>query len=144
MATGVYSTIRPATVDISDVEIFYTFSPSRESIGVGSVNRLNPNDVLVAVKHPDSQNQILGGLYSLKLPAINFSQRGFTHSRRADNADHCAFGDRERNIRQNSPIGDISKTHVFKLQQLGKYKGRGADVGFSRGLGVFFVVHDGR
>ena len=77
MATGVYSTIRPATVDISDVEIFYTFSPSRESIGVGSVNRLNPNDVLVAVKHPDSQNQILGGLYSLKLPAINFSQRGF-------------------------------------------------------------------
>lgn len=77
MATGVYGIQRPATPDISDIEIFYTFSPSRETITTGSVNRLNPNDVLQPVKHPDSPNQILGGLYSLKLPSTNFNTKGF-------------------------------------------------------------------
>ncbi len=77
MSTGSYGVIRGATPDISDIEIFYTFSPSRESVTTGSVNRLNPADVLQSVQHPDSQNQILGGLYSLKLPATNFNLRGF-------------------------------------------------------------------
>ena len=77
MATGNFGIIRPVTIELSSVEIFYTFSPSRESITTGSVNRLNPNDVLTPVNHPDQLNQILGGLYSLKLPATNFNVKGF-------------------------------------------------------------------
>ena len=76
MATGNYGTIRPSTVTTDDVDIFFTFSPSRESIGQGSVNRLDPSDVLSSVNHPDQPNQILGGLYSLKLPANIFNISG--------------------------------------------------------------------
>ena len=41
------------------------------------MNRLDPNDVLTPVNHPDQPNQILGGLYGLKLPAANFNIKGF-------------------------------------------------------------------
>ena len=77
MATGSYSTVRPGTVSVTDVEIFFTFSLTRESVVIGSVNRLDPNDVLTPVDHPDQPNQILGGLYSIKLPANIFNTEGF-------------------------------------------------------------------
>lgn len=38
---------------------------------------MDPNDVLQPINHPDQQNQILGGLYSLKLPATSFNIPGF-------------------------------------------------------------------
>ena len=77
MATGVYGQVRPASVTTSDIDIFFTFSSSRENISTGSVNRLDPNDVLIPVNHPDQTNQVLGGLYSLKLSANIFNIKGF-------------------------------------------------------------------
>lgn len=80
MATGNYGTIRPADVNSSDVDIFYTFTPNRETPPTIPVQRLNPNNVLVPLSHPDTLNgnqPLLGGLYNLTLPADNFSSKGF-------------------------------------------------------------------
>lgn len=80
MATSIYGTIRPADVSVNDVEIFYTYTPSRESAPTIPIQRLNPNNVLTPLQHPDEVNgnlPIFGGLYNLTLPASNFSTKGY-------------------------------------------------------------------
>lgn len=80
MSTANYGTIRPADVNISDVEIFYTFTPSREVPPVLPIQRLDANSVLQPFSHPDDVNgtfPVFGGLYNLTLPANNFSTKGF-------------------------------------------------------------------
>jgi hypothetical protein len=80
MATGNYGTIRPADVNVSDVEIFYTYTPSRDVPPSIGIQRLNPNSVLTPFTHPDpvaGNLPVFGGLYNLTLPAANFSARGF-------------------------------------------------------------------
>ena len=80
MSTGVYGTTRPADVAINDVDIFYTYTPSREVAPTIPIQRLNPNNVLSPLLHPDDVSgnlPIFGGLYNLTLPANNFSTKGF-------------------------------------------------------------------
>jgi len=80
MATGNYGTVRPADVNIEDVEIFYTYTPSRDVPPTIGIQRLNPNTVLAPFSHPDSlgtSTPVFGGLYNLTLPAANFSAKGF-------------------------------------------------------------------
>lgn len=80
MATGTYGTIRPADVEINDVDIFYTYAPTRETAPTIPVQRLNAVSVLTPLLHPDDVNgnlPVLGGLYNLTLPAANFSSKGF-------------------------------------------------------------------
>jgi hypothetical protein len=80
MATGNYGTVRPADVGINDVDIFYTYTPSRESSPTIPVQRLEAANVLSPLQHPDDVNgtfSVLGGLYNLTLPAANFSAKGF-------------------------------------------------------------------
>lgn len=82
MATGNYGTVRPADVGINDVEIFYTYTPSRETPPTIPVQRLEATNVLSPILHPDAVNgstnvPVLGGLYNLTLPAANFSAKGF-------------------------------------------------------------------
>jgi len=80
MATGNFGTIRPSDVGVNDVDIFYTFTPSRETPPTIPVQRLNPVNVLSPILHPDAVNgnlPVLGGLYNLTLPASNFSAKGF-------------------------------------------------------------------
>ena len=82
MATGVYGIVRPADITPDDVEIFYTFTPSRDVQGT-SLTKLDPNDVLIKIDNPNkgqsnvSGFEVFGGMYTLKLPVANFGVKGF-------------------------------------------------------------------
>ena len=81
MATGTYGNIRSSDIAVSDLDMFYTFSPSRED-NSNEVFRLDPNIVLAPLLTPsDEQNltedNLLGGMYNLTLPATTFNQLGF-------------------------------------------------------------------
>jgi hypothetical protein len=75
MATGNYGTVRPADVSPQDVEMWYQYSPSRDQVG-DELKRLDPNQYLVKVEHPEHVGEIFGGLYTLKLPASDFGNKG--------------------------------------------------------------------
>ena len=80
MATGNYGTVRPADVKISDIDVFYTYTPSREVPPTIPIQKLNTNAVLSPFNHPNDINgtfPVFGGLYNLTLPAANFSAKGF-------------------------------------------------------------------
>lgn len=80
MATGNYGIVRPADVQVNDVDIFYTYTPNRDLPPQQPVQRLDANVVLTPISHPDDVNgnfPILGGLYNLTLPAGQFSSKGF-------------------------------------------------------------------
>jgi len=77
MGTGNYGTIRPATVSVNDVEIFYSYTPSRNSSSVVTLIQLDPTEVLVPATHPNNVNEIFGGLYTLKLPPSIFGIKGY-------------------------------------------------------------------
>jgi len=82
MATGVYGIIRPADITPSDVEIFYHYSPSRQSIGNTLLNKLVSSDVLIPLDNPNKAQsnvtgfELFGGLYTLKLPTSIFGVKG--------------------------------------------------------------------
>jgi hypothetical protein len=78
MASGVYGIVRPADVTPDDVEIFYSFTSSRDRIGNDLVKITNPNDVLIKTNNPNrtSAFEIFGGMYTLKLPTNIFSGKG--------------------------------------------------------------------
>ena len=77
MATGNYGTIRPADVSAQDIEIFYSFTPNRESVTEVDLQPLDPAQVFVPASNPDKVNEIFGGLYTLKLPTSVFGTKGF-------------------------------------------------------------------
>ena len=77
MATGNYGTIRPADVSVEDVEILYSYTPNRELITSVELLSLDPAEVLIPATTPNNVNEILGGLYTLKLPTSVFGSKGF-------------------------------------------------------------------
>lgn len=77
MATGNYGTIRPADVSIDDVEIFYSYTPNRESLTTVELQSLDPAEVLIPANNPNNVNEIFGGLYTLKLPTSIFGSKGY-------------------------------------------------------------------
>lgn len=80
MATGNYGTIRPANVSPDDIDIFYTYSPSRDVPPVGPVRVLDANIVLSQFNNPIPVNgtqTILPGLYNMNLPSELFSAKGY-------------------------------------------------------------------
>lgn len=84
MANGTYGIVRPADITPDDVEIFYHFSASRDSIGNTTLQKLDPNEVLIKVNNPNrvqsstsSGFEIFGGMYTLKLPTATFGTKGF-------------------------------------------------------------------
>ena len=78
MATGTYGIVRPADVSQEDIEVFYTFTESRDKTGGGLIKIPNPNDVLIKVNNPNSASafEMFGGMYTLKLPTSIFSRKG--------------------------------------------------------------------
>jgi len=80
MAVGTYGTIRPSDVSISDIDMFYTFAPNRET-KADRVFRL-ASDELLSYNYLPNEEQISGeenlleGLYNLRLPASVFNQLG--------------------------------------------------------------------
>jgi len=82
MATGVYGTVRPSDVDLNDIDIFYNFIPDR-GVENNLIYRLDPDEVLSEVFIDDDEElslengeNILEGLFNLKLPATIFNEVG--------------------------------------------------------------------
>jgi hypothetical protein len=80
MATGTYGIVRPADVRPEDVEIFYTFTASRDKQGSALI-KLDSNQVLLKIDNPNkpssSSFELFGGMYTLKLPVAQFGVKGF-------------------------------------------------------------------
>ncbi len=80
MATGTYGIVRPADIAIEDVEIFYHFTPSRDSQGNTEIIKIDdPSTVLFRTVNPNNQSglpEVFGGLYTLKLPTDIFGVKG--------------------------------------------------------------------
>lgn len=84
MSVGTFGIVRPADITPDDVEIFYHFSASRDSIGNTTLQKLVPSEVLIKVDNPNrvqsgnlTGSEIFGGMYTLKLPTDIFGTKGF-------------------------------------------------------------------
>lgn len=82
MSQGTYGIVRPADVSPEDVDIFYHFTPNRDTQGNGNLIKLNSNEVLIRMDNPNkTQSNVIGfetfgGMYTLKLPVTIFNQKG--------------------------------------------------------------------
>ena len=80
MSSGVYGTNVPSIVDSSMVDIFYSFHETRNSDSTeNAVFKKLPSTILSDVVYDGdgSTDNVIEGLYNLKLPLENFSQKGF-------------------------------------------------------------------
>ena len=76
MALGITGIIRPSTVDLSDIEVLYSFTPDRITQPT-SFNFLSSTNILEKRFVSDTSNQALQGMYNLKLPSNVFNQVGY-------------------------------------------------------------------
>jgi hypothetical protein len=80
MATGVFGTNKLVNVQQSDMDIFYTYAPSRDELPTIGVQKLEPTQVITRFDNPDTNSDgstsFLDGLYNLQLPVANFSAKG--------------------------------------------------------------------
>jgi len=82
MAIGVYGITRPADVSIEDIDMYYNYMPDRQT-NDNTIFKLDPVELLEYCNLPDDdENYISGGenllegMYNLKLPATIFNQLG--------------------------------------------------------------------
>lgn len=80
MGVGTYGTIRSSDVLIEDIDMFYTYSPNRET-QADEVFRLSSSELLSYNHLPtneqlNDQENLLEGLYNMRLPASIFNQLG--------------------------------------------------------------------
>jgi hypothetical protein len=81
MAVGIYGTVRPADVNVNDIDVFYTFAPDRETEAT-NVQRIASSDILSVLELPEDEQvsgeeNLLEGFYNMRLPANIFNQLGF-------------------------------------------------------------------
>jgi hypothetical protein len=84
MSVGSYGIIRNADVSPEDVEILFHYVSDRTAISEVTLKKLNPLNILTPIFHnvdttEDVQaqnNEIIGGLYNLKLDSNDFSDFG--------------------------------------------------------------------
>jgi len=76
MALGVTGIIRPSTVDLSDIEVLYSFTPDRITPPTSFI-QLNTSAVLAKRFVSSISNQVLQGMYSLTLPSSEFTDVGY-------------------------------------------------------------------
>jgi hypothetical protein len=76
MALGITGIIRPATVDLSDVEVLYSFTPDRIT-PPGEFFTIDSNTVLEKRFTSSVSNKVVQGMYTLKLPADTFNKIGY-------------------------------------------------------------------
>lgn len=74
-STGTYGTCRPADIQPTDAEIFVHFTPKRSQTGNANLMKYTGDQLLYKNTYPNS-GDLFGGLYTLKLPATDFSQPG--------------------------------------------------------------------
>jgi hypothetical protein len=79
MATGNYGVLRPASVTPADMEIYYTYAPSRDVKPTLPLTPLDPNQVISRFTDPKTNTNgtpLFDGLYNLQLPVTQFSTKG--------------------------------------------------------------------
>jgi hypothetical protein len=80
MALGAYGITRPADMSPEDVEIILHYTPSRDVTEDFELKNLDATSILTPYFHNantnGSTNEILGGMYSLRLPASEFNRLG--------------------------------------------------------------------
>jgi len=79
MSSGTYGVVRGADVSPNDVEIFVHYVASRDVSTPVTLTKLDSNQILQKVNNPNNpnNNEIFGGLYTLKLPTNTFGKKGF-------------------------------------------------------------------
>lgn len=81
MASGVYGTKLPSNITPNDVDIFYAFSPTRNSNDVERNDFQQIDSTLLRQiklnKSSNSYDTLLEGVYNLKLPLQYFNQKGY-------------------------------------------------------------------
>lgn len=80
MAVGIYGTTRPADVSIDDIDVYYNYTPDRETVN-NNIYKLDSSEILSYNYLPDEEQisgneNLLEGLYNLRLPANVFGQLG--------------------------------------------------------------------
>jgi hypothetical protein len=85
VSIGIYGTTRPSDVSIDDIDVYYSYTPNRETVN-NNIFKLNSSEILSYNYLPDvpeervvddgNDNNILEGLYNLRLPANVFGQLG--------------------------------------------------------------------
>lgn len=82
MAVGTYGNVRASDISTDDLDMFYTYSSSREN-NSNDVIRLDPTELLEELKIPSGDDlevtageNLLGGMYNLTLPATAFNALG--------------------------------------------------------------------
>jgi hypothetical protein len=76
MALGVTGIIRPSTVDLTDIEVLYSFTPDRISVP-SDFTLLITENVIEKRFIAAGSSQVLQGMYTLKLPSDVFNQVGY-------------------------------------------------------------------
>jgi hypothetical protein len=80
MGNGIYGTTRPSDVSISDIDVYYNYTPNRETVN-NFIYKLDSTEILSYNYLPDEEQivgseNLLEGLYNLRLPATVFGQLG--------------------------------------------------------------------
>lgn len=80
MAVGIMGTTRPADVSVDDIDVYYNYTPNRETIN-NNIFKLNSSEILSYNYLPEDEQivgseNLLEGLYNLRLPATVFGQLG--------------------------------------------------------------------
>lgn len=81
MSIGVYGTVRASDVTVEDISIYYNFTPNRETSN-DVILSLNASEILSYSYLPTDEviagytENLLEGLYNLRLPASVFNQLG--------------------------------------------------------------------
>lgn len=80
MAVGTFGNTRSADVSIDDIEIYYNYTPNRETSN-NDIFKLNSSEILTYNYLPTDEQvsgaeNLLEGLYNLRLPASVFAQLG--------------------------------------------------------------------
>ena len=80
MALGTYGITRPADMAPEDVEIIMIYTPSRDYTATPIIKKLNASQILTPYfNNPNTgggNNEILGGMYNLRLPSDEFNKIG--------------------------------------------------------------------
>jgi len=81
MSTGAYGTVIASKIKNSDIDIYYAYHETRTSDSVeNAVFKKLPSSILSSVLYDggeDSVDNVLEGLYNLKLPLEYFNRKGF-------------------------------------------------------------------
>lgn len=80
MALGTYGITRPADMNPDDVEIIMIYTPSRDYTATPIIKKLDASKLLTPYFNNTSTgggtNEILGGMYNLRLPSDEFNKLG--------------------------------------------------------------------